>query len=38
MTPEAHCGGSIAIVKNDDVINIDLAGKRIDLVTLFEYQ
>ncbi|XP_065070502.1 dihydroxy-acid dehydratase 2-like [Rhopilema esculentum] len=31
VTPEAHCGGPIAIVKNDDVINIDLAGKRIDL-------
>ena len=34
VTPEAQCGGPIAIVENNDVITIDPEKKTIDLVSL----
>ena len=32
MTPEAQCGGPIAVVLNDDVITIDPDKKSLSLV------
>ena len=33
VTPEAQCGGPIAIVENNDLITIDPEKKTIDLVS-----
>ena len=33
VTPEAQCGGPIAIVEDNDVITIDPEKKTIDLVS-----
>ena len=37
VTPEAQCGGPIAIVENDDVITIDPEKKGITLVSFYDF-
>jgi dihydroxy-acid dehydratase len=32
ITPESAVGGPLALVKNGDMIRLDVAGRRIDLV------
>ena len=31
VSPEAACGGPIAIIQNGDVITIDIPGRRLDI-------
>ena len=38
VTPEAFTGGSIALVKDGDMITIDNADKKLDLVSLHTFR